>query len=181
MSFTRMDQARAEDYTRIGQSLIQRQATMPEIIKAMLLQLKEQVDGFAVNQFEHSLQTASRALRGGASEEMVVAALCHDIGKTISILNHAAIGAEILKPYVSDNTYEVIRTHQKFQSRYYNQVIGKDPDERKQFAQEPWYELACRFSDEWDQMAFDPDYDSFPFKDFEPMIDRIFSQPRESI
>lgn len=179
--FTRMDQARPEDYAIITPALVRRQAAMPAMIKAMLRQLEEQVDGFAVHQLEHSLQTATRALRAGALEEMVVAALCHDIGKVVSIVNHAAISAEILKPYVRAETYQVIRTHQQFQSRYYNAALGKDPDERRYYADELWYELACRFSDEWDQTSFDPAYESLPLEHFEPMIDRIFARPHENV
>src|SRR5262245_14299177 len=102
MSFTRMDQLRAnsEDIRIIGQALAKRQAAMPEMIKVLLRQLEEHVDGFPVNQLEHSLQTATRALRSGASEEIIVLALCHDIGKAISDPNHGAIHAEMLKPYV---------------------------------------------------------------------------------
>src|SRR4029434_7926915 len=67
MSFTRMDQGKLEDWLAIGQQVTQRQSAMPSIIKAMLLQLEEQLDGFAVNQLQHGLQTATRASRDGAS------------------------------------------------------------------------------------------------------------------
>ncbi len=119
MSFTRMDQSTAEDWMKIGGEVAKRQAQMPAMIKGMLKQLEDQVDGFAMNQLQHGLQTATRAVRDGASEEMVVAALCHDIGKVISVVNHPAIAAEILKPYVSSETYEIIRTHQDFQGKHY--------------------------------------------------------------
>src|ERR1051325_10365271 len=119
MSFTRMDEGKIEDWMGIAQAVSQRQATMPQIIKALLAQLEAQVDGFAVNQLVHGLQTATRAERAGASEEVIVAALCHDIGKAISVENHPAIAAEILKPYVARETYEIIRTHQDFQGRHY--------------------------------------------------------------
>ena len=178
MGFTRMDQGRAEDWMLIGDAISRRQATMPKMIKAMLASLEEQVDGFAVNQLEHSLQTATRALRAGASEELIVASLCHDIGKAISPANHAGISAEILKPYVSSETYEIIRTHQDFQGRHYYAYMGKDPESRRQYVNEPWYQQACEFTDEWDQVAFDPEYDSMPLPHFEPMIDRLFSQTR---
>src|SRR5438046_9364527 len=127
MSFTRMDQGRPEEWAIIGQAVAKRQAAMPEMIKKLLRQLEEQVDGFAVDQLEHSLQTATRALRAGASEELIVAALCHDIGKVISVENHPAIAAEILKPYVSTETYELVRSHQDFQGRHYYAPLGKDP------------------------------------------------------
>lgn len=177
MSFTRMDQGQIEDWIAIGQQVTLRQSSMPDIIKKMLLQLEEQVDGFAVNQLHHCLQTATRAVRDGASEEMAVAALCHDIGKVISVENHPAIAAEILKPYVSRETYEIVRTHQDFQGRHYYALMGKDPETRRQYADEPWYESACVFADGWDQTSFDPEYDTLPLDYFEPMIDRLFASP----
>lgn len=181
MSFTRMDQGKTEDWQVIGRAVGQRQAGMPQVIKAMLAKLEEQVDGFAVNQLHHGLQTATRAARDGASEEMIVAALCHDIGKVISVENHPAIAAEILKPYVSRETYEIVRTHQDFQGRHYYALMGKDPEARGQYAAEPWFEMARRFTDEWDQTSFDPDYDTLPLSYFEPMIERVFAHPQRAI
>jgi predicted HD phosphohydrolase len=180
MAFTRMDQLRAgsDDVVIIGKALIERQASMPQVIKSMLLQLEDHVDGFPVNQLVHGLQTATRAEHGGADEEMIVAALCHDIGKAVSDANHGAISAEILKPYVSPDTYEIIRTHQDFQGRYIYSFIGKDPEARRQYKEERWYDLASKFSDAWDQTSFDPGYRALPLEHFEPMIDRVFARPR---
>jgi predicted HD phosphohydrolase len=176
-----MDQGKIEDWMQIGAEVAQRQAGMPSIIKSMLLELEQQVDGFAINQLQHGLQTATRALRDGATEEVVVAALCHDIGKVISVENHPAIAAEILKPYVSRETYEVVRTHQDFQGRHYYALIGRDPEARRQYEGQPWYELARRFTDEWDQTSFDPEYDTLPLSHFEPMIERVFAQPQRAM
>ena len=180
MAFTRMDQLTAdmEDVQIIGDALMKRQAAMPQVIKGMLRQLESQLDGFPVDQLEHSVQTATRAERAGATEEMIVASLCHDIGKAVSDANHAAISAEILRPYVSSETYEIIRTHQDFQGKYIYAFMGKDPNEREHYADQPWYRLACQFSDAWDQTAFDPNYESLPLEHFEPMIDRVFASPR---
>ena len=177
MSFKRMDQGSIADWMVIGQEVGKRQARMPQIIKSMLAQLEEQVDGFQIDQLQHGLQTATRAVRDGASEEVVVAALCHDIGKVISVDNHPAIAAEILKPYVSRETYEIVRTHQDFQGRHYYALMGKDPDARKQYENEPWYDRAVQFTDEWDQASFDAEYDTLPLSYFEPMIDRVFARP----
>ncbi|HUK89345.1 MAG TPA: HD domain-containing protein, partial [Blastocatellia bacterium] len=143
-------------------------------------ELEEQVDGFAINQLQHGLQTATRAYREDASEELVVAALCHDIGKTISVDNHPAIAAEIMKPYVSSETYEIIRTHQDFQGRHYYALMGMDPEARRQYEAKPWYDLAAKFTDEWDQASFDPDYDTLPLDFFQPMIQRVFARRRQS-
>lgn len=176
MPFTRMDQSTAAEWMNIGREVAKRQAQMPALIKSMLLQLEEQVDGFETNQLVHALQTATRAVRDGADEELIVAALCHDIGKVISVVNHPAIAAEILKPYVSRETYEIIRTHQDFQGRHYYALMGKDANARDQYRNEPWYALAERFTDEWDQASFDPHYDTLPLEYFEPMINRVFSK-----
>lgn len=176
MPFTRMDQSTAAEWMHIGREVSQRQAQMPALIKSMLRQLEAQVDGFETNQLVHALQTATRAVRDNASEELVVAALCHDIGKVISVINHPAIAAEILKPYVTRATYEIIRTHQDFQGRHYYALMGMNPNARQQYQDQPWYALAETFTDEWDQRSFDPHYDTLPFEYFEPMIDRLFSK-----
>ena len=181
MSFTRMDQGKIEEWMVIGRAVAERQSTMPQTIKAMLARLEEQTDGFAVNQLEHALQTATRALRDGASEEMIVAALCHDIGKVISVENHPAIGAEILRPYVSEDVYQIVRTHQDFQGRHYYALMGLDPEARRKYSGESWYDLASRFTDQWDQTSFDPEYDTLPLSEFEPYVDRVFAQPRRAI
>jgi predicted HD phosphohydrolase len=181
MSFKRMDEGRPEEWMAIAQEVTKRQAHMPARIKSLLLELEEQVDGFNINQLQHGLQTATRALRDGASEEVIVAALCHDIGKAISIENHPAIGAEILKPFVSQETYEIIRTHQDFQGRHYYALLGKNPNARSQYESESWYEKAVQFTDEWDQVAFDHEYDTLPLSYFEPMIDRIFGQSNSAM
>ncbi len=177
-SFTRLDQLQYDEAMIIGEAFARRQALMPDRVKTMLRQLEEQVDDFPVNELVHSLQTATRAIRANASDEMVVAALCHDIGKVICLNNHAAIGAEILKPYVSQDTYQIVLTHNDFQARYYNALVGRDPNVCLKYADRSWYQMACRFSEEWDQISFDPNYDTLPLEHFEPLIDSIFARPR---
>ena len=171
-----MDKADAEQWSVMLADVAVVQQQMPVRIKALLRQLVALEGGFAVNQLVHCLQTATRAERAGASEELIVAALCHDVGKVISLLNHPAIAAEILRPYVSDETYWVILNHQEFQGRHYYGYIGKDPEARRQFENHPAFALAERFADEWDQNSFDPDYDTFSFEHFEPMLDRVFGR-----
>ena len=108
----------------------------------------------------------------------VVAALCHDVGKAISVPNHPGIAAEILRPYVRDEVYHVIRTHQDFQGRhYYHHFVG-DPDAREKYRSEPWFSIGERFADVYDQTAFDPDYDTLPLEHFEPLVRKIFAHGR---
>jgi predicted HD phosphohydrolase len=177
-SFRRMDESTAEQWAEIGARTAERQTRVATQILAMLGALGEIVDGFAVDQLRHSLQTATRAEQAGADQEMVVAALCHDIGKFVSVPNHPRIAAEILRPYVRDEVFDVIRTHQDFQGRHYYHHFGGDPDAREQYRGEAWFALGERFADEWDQSSFDPDYPTESLDHFEPLVRAVFARTR---
>ena len=176
-TFRRMDESTAEQWAEIGARTTERQARVARRVLAMLEALGDMTDGFAVDQLTHSLQTATRAEEAGADRQMVVAALCHDIGKYVSVPNHPRIAAEILRPYVRDEVFHVIRTHQDFQGRHYYHHFGGDPEERDQYRDEPWFALGERFADEWDQTSFDPDYPTKPLSHFEPAVREVFGQP----
>ena len=176
MTFTRMEDSTKEEWLNIGAAHVDLQSQVPTTIMNMLKQLESIEGGFGVNQLHHALQTATMAKRAGASDEMVLCSLCHDIGKVISVPNHGQIAAEILKPYVSSDAYHIIRTHQDFQGRHYYEFFGKDANLRDQYRDEPWFELAEQFTDEWDQAAFDPDYDVLPLESFQPLVEAFFSK-----
>ncbi|HUY23316.1 MAG TPA: HD domain-containing protein [Acidimicrobiales bacterium] len=177
-SFRRMDESTAAQWAEIGARTSERQARVATQVLGMLGSLGDITDGFAVDQLRHSLQTATRAEQAGADEEMVVAALCHDIGKYVSVPNHPRIAAEILRPYVRDEVFHVIRTHQDFQGRHYYHHFGGDPEAREQYRGEEWFALGERFADDWDQASFDPDYPTEPLSHFEPAVRRVFARPR---
>ena len=67
---------------------------------ALLGSLREISDGHAVDQLTHGLQTATRAERAGADDEVVLAALLHDAGRPLSETGHPEIAAAMLQPYV---------------------------------------------------------------------------------
>jgi predicted HD phosphohydrolase len=177
-TFTRMDESTAEQWAVIGRETMQNQPRVAEQFLTMLRQLEGITDGFATNQLVHVLQTATLAEQAGADDEMVFAALCHDVGKVISVFNHPAIAAEMIKPYVRPEVYHVIRTHQDFQGKHYYAHFGQDPEARAQYRDEPWFELTARFADEWDQVAFDPGAETYPLEHFEPLVRRITATPR---
>ena len=177
-TFTRMDESTAEQWSVIGQETTANQGRVAERILAMLRSLAGITDGFAVDQLTHSLQTATMAERAGADDEVVVASLCHDIGKAVSVPNHPKIAAEILKPYVRTEVVEMIRAHQDFQGRHYYHHFGVPTDLRLAYSNEPWFELCEQFTDDWDQQAFDPDYDTLPLEHFEPLIRKITAEAK---
>src|SRR5207253_1594197 len=176
-TFTRMDESTAEQWGQIGVESAKSQQHQGETVLALLRTLESKVDGFAVDQLTHCLQTATRAERAGADPEVVVASLCHDIGKVVSVPNHGATAAEILKPSGRDAVSGMIKVHQDFQGRHYYQHFGGDPDAREQYRGRPWFDLTAQFADEWDQVAFDPDYDTEPLEHFERLVMKVFSTP----
>src|SRR3954470_3981347 len=173
-TFTRMDESTAEQWAVIGSESYKNQGRVADRVLGMLESLSEITDGFATDQLTHCLQTATLAERAGADDEVVVAALCHDIGKAVSVPNHPRIAAEILRPYVRDEVYKMILVHQDFQGRHYYQHFGGDPDARDQYQGHESFALAERFADDWDQQAFDPDYDTLPLEHFEDRVRAVF-------
>lgn len=137
--------------------------------------------GHHIDRFDHSLQTATRALRDGRSEDYVVMSLLHDIGDTLSPHNHGEIAAGILRPYVSDELYFIVRHHAIFQGYYFWHLDGRgrDRNAREQFRGHPHFEATAEFCEKYDQMSFDPDYATLPLRDFEPMIRRLFAKPAD--
>jgi predicted HD phosphohydrolase len=180
-TFTRMDESTAEQWAVIGAETMKNQPRVAESVLSMLRSLDSITDGFATDQLTHCLQTATLAERAGADEEVVVASLCHDIGKAISVPNHPRIAAEILKPYVREDVYKMILVHQDFQGRHYYAHFGGNPDAREQHRDEltpEHFALAEKFADEWDQVAFDPNGPTEPLEHFEPLVRKVFGSAK---
>ncbi len=177
--FTTMAEGTAEDWGHIAREHMahQKSATGLQIMDS-LRRLEPIVVGFAANQLTHCLMAGTLARRDGASDEEVVAALTHDLGKLFSIPNHGPIAAEMLKPYVSDDLYQAIYWHQDFQGRYYYNHLGKPTDLRERFRGEPWFGIAETLVDEWDGPAFDPNFPVDSLESFEPEVMRVFSSPK---
>jgi predicted HD phosphohydrolase len=174
--FTRMDHSSRDEWLKIARATVELQPQVPARVLGMLRSLEGLYAGFGVDQLHHALQTATMAKRANASDEMVLVSLCHDVGKVISIQNHAGIAAEMLKPYVSEHAYHVLRTHQDFQGRHYYEHFGMSANLREQYRNEPWFALAEQFTDEWDQAAFDPAYPVLPLSEFEPLVRHILGR-----
>lgn len=179
--FTRMQDGTAADWGRIVAEHRKHQATRaPLQIMDSLRRLAPMQVGFAADQLTHSLMTATLARRDNASQEEVVAALCHDLGKLFSVPNHGPIGAEMLKPYVSDYIYHTIYWHQTLQGYWYFEHLGHDRNGRDKFRNEPWFDFAERLVDCWDAPAFDPDYDVDPLESFEADVIAVFGDVRRN-
>ena len=133
--------------------------TADRILKFMG-ELNLTLEGYKITRLEHSLQTATRAFNDKADEEMVVAALLHDIGDELAPLNHSEYAASILKPYVSEKTHWIIKKHGEFQMYYYAHHLGKNQNQRDKYKDHEYYNDALQFCEKWDQASFDLDYKS---------------------
>ncbi|HEY3696370.1 HD domain-containing protein [Phenylobacterium sp.] len=180
-SFTAMADGTAQDWATIWRASEYARGHLPDRLIAELTALAADHGGFAVDRLEHSLQTATRAHRDGRDEEYLVCALVHDIGDFLGPVNHAEIGAAILKPYVSEANHWMLEHHGVFQGYYFFHHLGLDRDIRERFRGHPHFEHTAHFCETYDQCAFDPHYDSMPLEAFEPMLRRVLKTPKASI
>lgn len=173
-TFTRMQDGTIEDWMAIGAAHKVHFGGTADRFIGLLKQLEQHSLGFSCNQLHHALMTGTLARRAGASDEEIVIALCHDMAKVINVPNHGPVAAEMMKPYISENAYHVIYHHQAFQGEHYYQYLGAPTDLRKQWVDEPWYDLACKLVDEWDAHGFDPNFEVDSLESFEPVLRKIF-------
>ena len=176
VQFTQMKHGSKEDYELLSKFEKEFAEKLPDRILEALRNLGESMDGYQVSRLEHSLQSATRAERDGADEEMIVATLLHDIGDSLAPFNHSQLVASVLRPYVSEKVYWIMLHHGLFQEYYYAHHVGRDRNARDQFKDHQYYQDAVDFCEKWDQKSFDPEYDSFSLEHFEPMVRNVFSK-----
>jgi predicted HD phosphohydrolase len=180
-SFRIMSESTRADWEIITTRYVPFARELPDRILAHLKLLGGDAGGFAVDRLQHSLLTATLAHRNGEDEETVVCALLHDIGDTLGSWNHPDVGAAILQPFVSAENHWMVQKHGIFQGYNFFHHIGLDRNMREQFRGHPCFERTARFVDLYDNRAFDPDMDCAPLEFFEPMVRRLFAQPKNSI
>ena len=176
VNFIQMKDGTKEDYLLLSKhekKFIEN--TADRIIKFMS-GLTNTLEGYKINRLEHSLQSATRALNDKANDEMIVAALLHDIGDELSPLNHSEYAAAVLKPYVSEKTHWIVEKHGEFQMYYYAHHLGGNRNQREKYKEHKYYKDTVDFCENWDQKSFDPNYKSLSLKDFEPYVKKIFSR-----
>ena len=145
VEFVHMADGTREEYAFLDAMEAEFTAGLVDRLIAHLKALDSSISGYKVSRLGHSLQSATRAHRAGESEEMVVAALLHDIGD-----------------------------HGLFQMYYYAHFSGGDSNARDRYKDHPCYADTIRFCEDYDQNCFDPDYDNAPLSFFEPLMRRVF-------
>ena len=177
VSFRRMEDGTREDYELLERAERDYVRGLPDRLLAALCKLDQSLPGYPVSRLSHSVEAATRALKDGADDELIVAALIHDVGDDLAPYNHAEIAAGIIRPYVRPEVTWIVEQHGLFQTYYYAHHSGRDRNAREKFRSHPWYQACKDFCANWDQCSFDPDYSSEPLSTFEPILREIFSRP----
>jgi predicted HD phosphohydrolase len=179
--FTDMTTSTKQDWDIIAKQFMAFASHLPDRIIQHLKLLEGDFGGFPVDRLTHSLQTATLAHEDGQDEEYVVCALLHDIGDTLGSYNHPDIAAAILKPFVSDDNLWMVQHHGIFQGYNFFHYLGMDRNMREQFRGDPRFDRTEEFCAKYDCPAFDANGKAHPLSFFEPMLQRVFAQPRQTI
>ena len=169
----------AEDWRQLEQQralyLAQQQAT--QALRLLSASERDPSFGYMVNNYRHSLQSATMLLRDGRPEEDVVVALLHDVGFIACPLQHGDFAACLMGAYISDRNHWMLRHHATFQNLHAPNFPGVDRHERERWTGHPHFDWTAEFVARYDQAACDPQYQCEPLATFVPMVRAIFSRP----
>jgi len=178
VDFVRMEDGTREEYEFLDQLEEEYKAGLADKLLLALRQLQHSLSGYKITRLDHALQGATRAYRANESEEMILTILLHDIGDELAPYSHSEMAAAILRPFVSEKLYWIVKQHGLFQMYYYAHHCGGDRNVRDKFKDHEWYQDAIDFCAHYDQNCFDPDYDSKPLEFFEPLLRKLVAAPK---
>ena len=178
-TFAQSDTSTPLDWQIIQAAARAQQPAVAPSVMNMLRALNDLHIGAPISRGVHTRQMATRALRANSSDETVFISLMHDAAEVVSGTAHAEVAAALVRPYVSEASYHIVRTHMEFQLLHYGDKLLLPTNLRERYAGEPWYDDAVIFSDAFDQLAFDPHYDTLPLEEFEPLVREFFDRPPE--
>lgn len=178
VAFTKMEDGTKEEYEYLDQLEAEYCRGLTDRLLNAIRTLENSLSGYRISRLEHCLQGATRAYRAGESDEMIISVLLHDIGDELAPHSHSEMAAAILRPFVSDRLYWIVKHHGIFQMYYYAHHCGGDRNTRDMFKDHEWYQDAVDFCHNYDQNCFDPEYDSELLEFFEPILRRVVANPR---
>ena len=133
VTFTEMKNGTKEDYLLLDKHEKKYIEGTADRLLNFMSGLNSTLEGYKISRLEHSLQTGTRALNDKATDEMIVAALLHDIGDELAPLNHSEYAAAVLKPYVSEKCHWIIEKHGEFQMYYYAHHLEGNRNQRDKY------------------------------------------------
>ncbi len=176
VKFTQMKDGDREDYAFLTEHEVEYAAGTADRLLTAMVDLDKSISGYKITRLGHSLQTATRAWKGGADLDWVVSALLHDIGDIYAPYNHDEYAAAIIRPFVREQCAWVVEKHGDFQLIYYAEHVGANPDKRDAYRDSVYFDDCARFCEQWDQSSFDPDYPTRPLDFFAPMVREVFAR-----
>ena len=180
-TFKRIDESSFDDWQIILKEQMAFVGKLPDRILAHMELLSGDYGGFPIDRLQHCLQSANLAAEGGEDDEYVVCALLHDIGDTLGSTNHPDVAAAILQPFVSEENHWMVKHHGIFQGYNFFHHLGLDRNMRDKFSDNPFYKGTARFVELYDNPAFDNQAPELSLKLFEPMLRKVFSNPKNSM
>jgi hypothetical protein len=147
--------------------------------------------------YNHVLQSATRAMKTGMTEEVIFACLLHDVVQSLIKVDHGWWGAQMFEPYIPEKSTFGVRYHQALRfypdeangyeyPDLYRRTFGVDytpepyiEETYKSVRKHKWY-IEPRMVTVNDLYAFDPNavVTMDPFID---IIGRHFKQPKEGL
>ena len=159
-------------------------------------------EGERLSLLEHALQCAALARRARSDDEVVIAALLHDVGRLLGEgtmptddtwgRHHGTAGAALVRPFVSARIAWLIEHHVvakrylcTVDARYAADLSARSPatpavavprlslDEQVALETHPWFANAVALR-RWDDGARVPGAPSPPLEDYRPLLERLF-------
>jgi hypothetical protein len=145
----------------------------------------------------HVLQSATRALKTGMTEDVILACLLHDVVLNLIKVDHGWWGAQLFEPYIPEKSTFAIRYHQTLRffadeaagyvyPDQYHRIFGIDyvppphiQETYKMVRKHKWY-MEPRLVTVNDLYAFDPNA-KVSIDPFIDIIGRHFKQPKEGL
>lgn len=176
VNFTKMTDGTKEEFEYLEKLEEGFNTGLPDRLLKQLDDLKNSFSGYQISRYEHSLQSATRAYQNNEDEDMIVAALLHDIGDELAPHTHGEMVAAILKPFVSEKAAWIVKHHGVFQQYYMAHKTEAEKNARDRYKDHPFFEECINFCGNYDQNCFDPDLEYLPVEFFEPMVRRVFTR-----
>jgi predicted HD phosphohydrolase len=175
MHFRRMDEGTDTDFAILAEVHETAVRHLPDLLLSMLSDLEGDQE-YPIDRLDHSLQSATRARSDGRDEEYVVCALLHDVAESLGPFNHGEVIGSILRPFISQANYWMLVHHPVFQVYFFGAHLGLNPDKRDDYISSPYYDRTVEFTAKYDEVSFDPDYDSDPLDSFVPLVRRVLDK-----
>lgn len=151
--------------------------TSSQVLAELVRHAEEIMEGCGISRLDHALQTATRAFQDGADDDWIIGALLHDIGGGLAPNNHDRFSAEVIRPFVREEVAWVVEHHGIFHPNTFVEEYSWESGARERFMNNIYFPSCEAFSSRWDQVSFDPKYNSRRLEQFVELMEQVFARP----